>query len=115
VIAAYAPPPTASGAANAGGRVARLCGDAETTVIEHPEAAEPFYGVAADGDTVWAVSARTLYRLSPKGQDAIPIGEWGWLSDLRVIRAAPGAWLVQTTLNQHFTAAGLTPLVVATP
>jgi hypothetical protein len=103
------------------GELARVCGEAETVVLQHkvgdPAAgqSEPFYGIAADGDTVWAVTTTTLYRLSPKGQDSFPIGEWVWLSDLKVTRPAPGALLVQTDLNAHFSASGPTPLVIANP
>jgi len=103
--------------ATTSGRLVRLCGDAETTVLDHPAAgsSEPFYGIAADGDAVWAVSAKALYRLSPKGQESFALGDWSWLSDLRVTRPAPGAILVQTDLNRHFSDSGSTPLVIATP
>jgi len=103
------------------GQLARVCGDSETTVLKHAvgDAAagqsEPFFGIAADGDTVWAVSASALYRLTPKGQDSFPVGEWVWLSDLKVTRPAPGALLVLTDLNRHFSMSGSTPLVVAAP
>ncbi|HEX7759416.1 MAG TPA: hypothetical protein VF459_07940 [Caulobacteraceae bacterium] len=103
------------------GQLARVCGDAETPVLQHkvgePAAgqSEPIFGIAADGDTIWAVSGKTLYRLSPKGQDSFPLGEWVWLSDLKVTRPAPGAILVLTDLNAHFSTSGSTPLVIADP
>jgi hypothetical protein len=103
--------------ATSSGKVVRVCGDAETTVLEHKAAGatEPFYGLAADGDTVWAATGTTLFRLTPKGQDQFPIGDYVWLSDLKVTRPAPGALLVLTDLNRHFSAAGSTPLVIANP
>ena len=102
------------------GRLARVCGEAETTILEHKDAgsagaSEPFFGMAADGDAIWAVSSKTLYRLSPKGQETFPIGDWVWLSDLKVTRPAPGAILVLTDLNAHFSTSGSTPLVIAAP
>lgn len=112
VLAAYGLAQAASG-----GKVVRVCGDAETTVLEHRAAgaSEPFYGLAAEGDTVWAATGTTLFRMTPKGQDQFPIGDYVWLSDLKVTRPAPGALLVLTDLNRHFSAAGSTPLVIANP
>jgi hypothetical protein len=101
------------------GEVARVCGDTETVVLQHKTAgegqAEPFFGIAAEGELVWAVSSQALYRLSPKGQDSFPIGDYVWLSDLKVTRPAPGAIVVLTDLNQHFSMSGSTPLVIAAP
>lgn len=103
--------------AAASGRLVRLCGEAETTVLEHRAAgaSEPFYGLAAEGDTVWAATGTTLFRLTAKGQDQFPIGAYVWLSDLKVTRPAPGALVVLTDLNRHFSTAGSTPLVIANP
>jgi hypothetical protein len=99
------------------GRLARVCGEAETTVLEHKADAqsEPFYGIAADGDSIWAASSKTLYRLSPKGQESFAIGPWVWLSDLQVIRPTAGVLVVLTDLNAHFSTSGPTPLVIAAP
>lgn len=103
--------------ATSSGKVVRVCGETETTVLEHrtADASEPFYGLAAEGDTVWAATGAILYRLTPKGQDQFPIGNYVWLSDLKVTRPAPGALLVLTDLNRHFSAASSTPLVIANP
>ncbi len=103
------------------GALARVCGEAETVVLQHKVGdpatgqSEPIFGIAAEGDTVWAVGGSTLYRLTPKGQDSFPIGAWVWLSDLKVTQPAPGAILVLTDLNAHFSTSGSTPLVIAAP
>ena len=109
------------------GRVGRACGDELKTVLEIKpakgpgipptmEESEPFFGLAADSNGVWAVSYRALYRLNGAASPMrYPIGDWTEVGGVQISRPADGAILVLTGVNAHKSLSGDTPLVVPAP
>ena len=111
------------------GSIGRACGDQLQTVFENKpakvppgqvtptmEESEPFFGVAADSNGVWAVSYRALYRLNGAAPPTpYPIGPWTDVGGVKLSRPTPGVILVLTGINAHKSLSGDTPLVVPAP
>lgn len=108
VIAAYAEGPNTSS-----GELTRVCGETLTPIVFRPDVLNttaPALGLAADGDTLWAVSSVGVFRITGTARERLPIPAWTPLADLEIARPAPGVIVVHSDLAPHGQA-----LVVAAP
>ncbi|HXC56444.1 MAG TPA: hypothetical protein VNU97_14195 [Rhizomicrobium sp.] len=113
----------------ASGRVDRVCG-LEASIVFDPVKInqypggnladeQAFFGLIATGNGYWAASDEGVYHFGPPWEpgpvpepEKFPFGKFEFWHGLWVTRGVPGAIVLVTEINRHFSVNGGTPLIV---
>jgi hypothetical protein len=96
------------------GGIGELCGEQAKMLYTkpvHDKETEPFFGICAAGGHLWAIGADGLYELSTDGTaQSVPMPKFVLMGNATVSFDLPDFALVLTTVNQHLSVSGATPL-----